>query len=69
LVGSDDGRNSQIASDIPDESEAVTDQVNGLIFPVGNPKKLAEADEFAIEKSKTNAEFGAAKHREEAKER
>lgn len=57
-----------IASDIPMNLEAVTDQVNGLIFPVGNPKKLAEQMRFAIENPKQMAEFGAAA-REEAKER
>jgi glycosyltransferase involved in cell wall biosynthesis len=39
-----------------------------LIFPVGNPKKLAEQMRFAIENPKQMAEFGAAA-REEAKER
>jgi len=57
-----------IASDIPMNLEAVTDQVNGLIFPVGNPKKLAEHMRFAIENPKQMAEFGAAA-RVEARER
>ena len=57
-----------IASDILMNLEAVTDQVNGLIFPVGNQEKLAEQMRFAIENPKQMDEFGAAA-RVEARER
>jgi glycosyltransferase involved in cell wall biosynthesis len=57
-----------IASDIPMNLEAITDQVNGLTFPVGKPEKLAEQMRFAIEHPKKLDEFGAAA-RKEAKER